>query len=390
MLKQFSDKLKRYPKIFVLTLICIFLVPFLLIDILGGNEVGYSRPQNFDVGEIRGEVISSQKYFDLYKKALIVTIVQGGDTRIFNNPENRLIKEFILRKEYALRVTKISELAQSISEEEYVKKVEKTAFFAFLKAIDENDLNRWKERLKMTNNQINIAFKEQALLDALLTNFNVNIDEKEIVDTYKERNTKIDMGFRIFRVKNYRNEYLRDKFEKLDLSGEFNESVVLDKLYRKQVKKLFNNNPREYDIVAKVSLKKINFDYRKIANLVKVSDKEIRTFYDTRNDYKQEQYQYLAFFPTAKLEEKNKKEFNTRIQNFYKKYQKGLEKKELDKELKKYSKDYNISIFFENKWQSKSSLNREILAHLKLLKSEELKFFCFEFYSLWVSSFKEA
>ena len=375
MLKQFSDKLKKYPKIFVLTLILIFLVPFLLIDILGGSEGRHSRSKNYPVGEIRGEIINSQKYIELYKKAWVVTIVQRGDMRVFNDPENRLMKEFILRKAYALKVTGISQLAQSISREKYIEKVEKTAFFNSLKAIGKNDLDFWKDRLKMTNKEINTAFKEQALLEALLTEFSIDVDEKEIVDAYKKRNTKIDMGFRVFRIKDYRSEYLHNKFDKLGLAVEFDESVVLDSLYGKQVKKMFNNNPREYDIAAKISLKKINFDYKKIANIVRISDKEVRTFYDSRNDYKQEQYQYLTFFPIAKLEENNKNQFDARAQNFYKKYQKGLTKKELDKEIKKYSEEYKISVLFEKKWQAANSLNHEILNHLKLLKSEKLKFF---------------
>ena len=375
MLKQFSNKLKKYPKIFVLTLILVFLVPFLLIDILAGNEGSYSTSKNVDVGKIQGEIISSQKYFELYKKALIVTIVQGGDTRIFSKPKNRVVKEFILRKEYALKVTGISQLAENISNEKYLERVKNTSFFKKLKTIDKANLEHWKERLVMTNRQINIAFKEQALLDVVLAEYKININEEEIITTYKEKNTKIDMGYQIFRTKDFQEEFLRNKFDTLGLIGEFDHLKVLKALYDEQARILFNNNPSKYEIPAEVSLNKINFDYKKIAKIVKVTDAEIRAFYDKKNDYKQTQYKYISFFPIIKLNEQNKEEFDSRVQGFYKKYQKGLSKEELDEEVKKYSKEYKIAILFENNWQSENSLNRQILGHLKSLKLQELKFF---------------
>ncbi|MCG6972251.1 MAG: SurA N-terminal domain-containing protein [Desulfobacterales bacterium] len=242
-------------------LIKILLGAIVIVFIFWG--VGSFRSQRGSrVATVNGDQITLDEYRDTYNN-----LMEQLRARFGNKLDEKMIKTLQVKRQALdrlinnrLLVQEAKKLKFRVSEKELANAILHIPAFQRSGVFDKYLYKSVLDRLRMTPESFEAAQKNQMLIDKLrtLVTSNAKVSHQEVRDWYDWLNTSVDIEYAFFDPNQYNNVLISEE----------------------QIKSFYEKHKEKYKTDTMIKVRYVHFDPKQYQSKVKLSDSEVREYYD--------------------------------------------------------------------------------------------------------------
>ena len=214
------------------------------------------------VAMVNGDQITADEYRDAYNN-----LMEQLRTRFGNKLDENMIKTLQVKKQALNRlinnrllIQEAEKLKFRVSEKELADAILHIPAFQRSGVFDKYLYRNVLDRLKMTPESFEAAQKDQMLIDKLRTliTSNAKVSNQEVRDWYDWLNTSVDMEYAFFDPNQYKNIRVSEE----------------------QIKSFYEKHKEKYKTDTMIKVRYVHFDPKQYRSKVKLTDSEVREYYD--------------------------------------------------------------------------------------------------------------
>jgi peptidyl-prolyl cis-trans isomerase D len=214
------------------------------------------------VAMVNGDQITADEYRDAYNN-----LMEQLRTRFGNKLDEKMIKTLQVKKQALNRlinnrllIQEAEKLKFRVSEKELADAILHIPAFQRSGVFDKYLYRNVLDRLKMTPESFEAAQKDQMLIDKLRTliTSNAKVSNQEVRDWYDWLNTSVDMEYAFFDPNQYKNIRVSEE----------------------QIKSFYEKHKEKYRTDTMIKVRYVHFDPKQYRSKVKLTDSEVREYYD--------------------------------------------------------------------------------------------------------------
>jgi len=214
------------------------------------------------VAMVNGDQITADEYRDAYNN-----LMEQLRTRFGNKLDENMIKTLQVKKQALNRlinnrllIQEAEKLKFRVSEKELADAILHIPAFQRSGVFDKYLYRNVLDRLKMTPESFEAAQKDQMLIDKLRTliTSNAKVSNQEVRDWYDWLNTSVDMEYAFFDPNQYKNIRVSEE----------------------QIKSFYEKHKEKYKTDNMIKVRYVHFDPKQYRSKVKLTDSEVREYYD--------------------------------------------------------------------------------------------------------------
>ncbi|MGA7143142.1 MAG: SurA N-terminal domain-containing protein [Desulfobacterales bacterium] len=214
------------------------------------------------VAMVNGDQITADEYRDAYNN-----LMEQLRTRFGNKLDEKMIKTLQVKKQALNRlinnrllIQEAEKLKFRVSEKELADAILHIPAFQRSGVFDKYLYRNVLDRLKMTPESFEAAQKDQMLIDKLRTliTSNAKVSNQEVRDWYDWLNTSVDMEYAFFDPNQYKNIRVSEE----------------------QIKSFYEKHKEKYKTDTMIKVRYVHFDPKQYRSKVKLTDSEVREYYD--------------------------------------------------------------------------------------------------------------